>query len=95
MGSQDREEKIDVVGLAPTDDRILITECKWASEPVGEALVESLQAKAPKVRWGPEDRTEEFALFSKSGFVDGLEECLGDNWSLLSLADIDGCLSTD
>ena len=88
-------DEIDIVGLAPTDDRILFAECKWTSEPVGEALVDSLREKAPKVRWGPEDRTEEFMLFSKSGFVDGLEERLGDNWSLLSLTDIDDCLSTD
>jgi len=89
------EYEIDIVGLAPTDNRILFAECKWTSEPIGETLVDSLQAKAPKVRWGPDDRTEEFVLFSKSGFVDGLEERLGDNWSLLSLTDIDECLSTD
>lgn len=89
------EDEIDIVGLSPTDNRILFAECKWTSEPVGEALVDNLQAKAPKVRWGPDDRTEEFVLFSKSGFVDGLEERIGDNWSLFALADINGHLSTD
>ena len=89
------EDEIDIVGLSPTDDRILFAECKWTSEPVEEALVDSLREKAPKVRWGPEDRTEEFVLFSKSGFVDGLEERLEDNWSLLTLTDIDNHLSTD
>jgi len=34
-------------------------------------------------------------LFSKSGFVDGLEVRLGDNWSLLTLTDIDDRMSTD
>ncbi len=82
------EDEIDIVGLEPADDRILFAECKWTAEPVGQTLVDSLRAKASRVRWGPDDRTEEFVLFSKSGFVDGLED-LGDNWSLLSLTELD------
>lgn len=88
------EDEIDIVGLAPNDDRLLLAECKWTAEPVGEALVESLRAKAANVRWGPEDREERFALFSKSGFVDGLEENLAEEWSLFSLAEVDRLLST-
>ena len=87
------EAEIDIVGLAPSDDRILFADCKWTAEPIGESLVDSLQEKATKVRWGSEDRTAEFVLFSKSGFVDGLEEGLTDNWSLLTLSDIDTILS--
>ena len=87
------EAEIDIVGLAPSDDRILFAECKWTAEPIGESLVDSLQEKATKVRWGSEDRTAEFVLFSKRGFVDGLEEGLTDNWALLTLSDIDTILS--
>ncbi len=87
------EDEIDIVGLAPADDRILFAECKWTTEPVGESLVESLRAKAPNVRWGSNDRTAEFALFSKTGFVDGLEESLGDDWSLFGLDEIESLLS--
>jgi hypothetical protein len=68
-------------------------ECKWRTEPVGEAFVESLRAKAANVRWGPPDRDERFALFSKSGFVDGLEAQLDDSWSLFCVADIDDLLT--
>jgi hypothetical protein len=89
------EEEIDIVGLAPNDDRVLIAECKWTTDPVGEDLVESLRAKAEHVRWGPADRDERFALFSKNGFVDGLEEHLDDSWSLLSATDIDDLLTPD
>jgi len=89
------EAEIDIVGLAPSDDRILFADCKWTAEPIGESLVDSLQEKATKVRWGSEDRTAEFVLFSKRGFVDGLEEGLTDNWSLLTLSDIDTILSTN
>ena len=87
------EEEIDIVGLAPNDDRVLLAECKWTTEPVGEDLVESLRAKAENVRWGPSDRDEQFALFSKNGFIDGLEAQLDDSWSLFSVADIDDLLT--
>ncbi|MDR9430974.1 MAG: ATP-binding protein [Natronomonas sp.] len=87
------EDEIDIVGLAPNDDRILFAECKWTSDPVGTALVENLRTKAANVRWGPDDREERFALFSKSGFVDGLEDQLDDHWSLWDLAEIDDLLT--
>jgi len=87
------EEEIDIVGLAPNDDRVLLAECKWTTDPVGEDLVESLRAKAEHVRWGPSDRDEQFALFSKNGFVDGLEAQLDDSWSLFTVADIDDLLT--
>jgi len=83
------EDEIDIVGLAPHDDRILFAECKWTSDPVGTALVEDLQARAEQVRWGPDERTERFALFSKSGFVEGLEDQLDDHWSLWNLSQLD------
>ena len=87
------EAEIDIVGLAPNDDRVLLAECKWTTDPVGEDLVESLRAKAENVRWGPSNRDEQFALFSKNGFVDGLEAQLDDSWSLFSVADIDDLLT--
>ncbi|ELZ05248.1 ATP-binding protein [Natrialba asiatica] len=87
------EDEIDIVGLAPDDDRVLLAECKWTTEPVGYSLATTLQDNAEQVRWGPNARDEEFALFSKSGFVDGLAEELDDNWSLFSLAEMDTLLS--
>ncbi|KTG11373.1 ATPase [Haloprofundus marisrubri] len=90
-----KEDEIDIVGLAPNKDRILLAECKWTSEPVGDALVESLRAKAENVRWGQSDREERFALFSKSGFVENLEEDLPETWSLFTLEDIDTMFSPE
>ncbi|WP_158855573.1 ATP-binding protein [Halorhabdus sp. CUG00001] len=88
------EDEIDLVGLAPEDDRILLGECKWTTEPVGSGLAEALREKADRVRWGPETRDEQFALFSKSGFEPGLETELGDDWSLFDANDFDELLST-
>ena len=87
------EHEIDVVGLSPTDDRILFTECKWTAEPVGIGLVEKLRAKTKHVRWGPESREERFALFSKSGFTDGLEQEVDDSWTFVDLEDLEQMLS--
>jgi hypothetical protein len=75
--------------LAPNADRVLLAECKWTTDPVGHALVSQLRSKAERVRWGPDTRDEEFALFSKSGFVDGLADDLGDTWSLFTLSDVE------
>jgi AAA+ ATPase superfamily predicted ATPase len=88
------EDEIDIVGLAPDADRILLAECKWTTEPVGHPLAAQLRDKAERVRWGPSTRDEAFALFSKSGFVDGLVDELDDNWSLFDLTEIDDYLSS-
>ncbi|MFB6211017.1 MAG: ATP-binding protein [Halobacteriales archaeon] len=79
------EDELDIVGLAPADDRILFAECKWQNDPVGWSLVNQLQRDAERVRWGSDTRTERFALFSKAGFVDGLVGELPDTWSLFDL----------
>ncbi|MFB6176092.1 MAG: DUF234 domain-containing protein, partial [Halobaculum sp.] len=88
------EDEIDVVALDSSDDRILLGECKWTSDPVGYDLVENLREKADRVRWGHDDRTERFVLFSKSGFVDGIAEDLGSEWSLFDLDGIAELLDT-
>ena len=82
------EDEIDIVGLASGTDRILFAECKWTGEPVGYPLVEKLQTKAENVRWGSKSRDERFALFSKTGFVDGLDGAIDENWSLFELDDL-------
>jgi AAA+ ATPase superfamily predicted ATPase len=87
------EDEIDIVGLAPNDDRILLAECKWTSEPVGHALASQLREKSERVRWGSDTREVEFALFSKSGFVEGVSADLPDNWSLFGLAEMNAQLA--
>lgn len=82
------EEEIDIVGLAPDDERLLLAECKWTSEPVGYPLVDALEEKADSVRWGSADREEQFAIFAKNGFVEGLREDLGTEWSLFGPAEM-------
>jgi AAA+ ATPase superfamily predicted ATPase len=89
------EDEIDIVGLAPNDDRLLLAECKWTEQPVGHGLVEDLRAKADCVRWGSDSCDEQFALFARSGFVDGVADEVDDDWTLYSLNDVDRLLSPD
>ena len=78
-------EEIDIVGLNPREDTILLGECKWQTSAVGYGLAKRLEEKAEQVRWRTGSRTEEYALFSKSGFEEGLEERLGSEWQLFDL----------
>ena len=76
------EHEIDVVGLDDRTPAVIFGECKWTSTPVGEDLAERLREKAAEVRWKTGEREEEFVLFSKAGFEDGLRKQLGGQWYL-------------
>ncbi|AKU09824.1 ATP-binding protein [Haloferax gibbonsii] len=68
------EEEIDVVGLNPQTNTLLLGECKWTNSPVGRSLLDAVEVTEPEVRWQGSDRDVEYALFSRSGFTDGLED---------------------
>ncbi len=53
----------------------------------------TFEKKATNVRWGPKDRSEQFVLFSKSGFVDGLASELDERWLLVDLDDLEQVFS--
>lgn len=83
-------EEIDVVGLDPQTDTLLLGECKWTTTPLGTDLVADLEALAPDVRWHTGNRTVAYALFSRSGFTDELETLgqMRDDVHLCSLHDL-------
>lgn len=49
-------------------------ECEWHRDSVGVAVLDALTAVAPEVRWRGADRTVTYAVFSRSGFTDDLEQ---------------------
>ncbi|MWV40027.1 ATP-binding protein [Natrialba sp. INN-245] len=65
-----KEAEIDVVGLNPQTNTLLLGECKWTNTPVGTSLLTDLEELEENVRWQGDDRTVEYALFSRSGFTD-------------------------
>ncbi len=64
------EHEVDVVGLT-TGDTLLAGECKFQRSPLGYDAFSKLQNHVDELRWTPNGsgkRTEEYALFSRSGF---------------------------
>jgi AAA+ ATPase superfamily predicted ATPase len=65
-------DEIDVVGLDPQTETLLLGECKWTATPVENDLLAQLETLTPDVRWHTGSRTVAYALFSRAGFTDEL-----------------------
>jgi AAA+ ATPase superfamily predicted ATPase len=68
----DKNEEIDLVAVNPEINSILFGEVKWSNKPVGINIYAALIEKAKKVKWGNENRSQHFCLFSKSGFTEAM-----------------------
>lgn len=82
-----QEHEIDLVGL--TGEGKILGECKYTESKVGIRLFDKLKQKEEELR--VEGETE-YALFSKSGFTEKLEEKAGgkNNLHLYELNDLTG-----
>lgn len=69
-----KEHEIDIVALNEEEGQILLGECKWSVNEVDHRLLDDLKEKAEEVRWKNEDRKEEYVLFSRCGFTEGLKQ---------------------
>ena len=81
-----RGNELDIVAINPETKQILFAECKWQNKPVGVNTYKELREKAKLVDWFNKDRTEYFALFSKTGFTKGLEK---EDVMLFGLSDME------
>jgi AAA+ ATPase superfamily predicted ATPase len=68
----DKNEEIDLVAVNPEINSILFGEVKWSNKPVGINIYAALKEKAKKVKWGNENRSQHFCLFSKNGFTEAM-----------------------
>ncbi|MBI4653102.1 ATP-binding protein [Candidatus Kuenenbacteria bacterium] len=68
----DRNEEIDIVGINEETKEIFFGECKWSNKLVGVNIYENLKRKAKLVDWYKDKRKENFILFSKVGFTEGM-----------------------
>lgn len=64
----DKNIEIDVVGINEEENSILFGECKYWNKPVDVDVFYALKKKASEVKWGEQDRTEVFVLFSMEGY---------------------------
>lgn len=92
-----REHELDVVGL--TDGATLVVgECKFGTRPVGTGVLRTLESTTDHVDWTPPvggNPTEQYVVFSRSGFTDELAEVASErnDVSLFGLPDVVGALT--
>lgn len=90
------EHEVDVVGLT-AGDTLIAGECKFQQSPLGYDALSKLERHVDELRWTPNDgsRVEEYALFSRSGFKQSVEEAASerDDLRLFSVEDIVTTLS--
>lgn len=66
--------EIDVVAISDEARSVLIGECKWSTKPIGINLLKELQRKAKLLQQeGAWDQVQ-YALFSRAGFTQTLQE---------------------
>lgn len=63
-----KNAQVDVVAINWREKAILLGECKWGDQPVGQSIIHELIAKAPLVVPGDEWRVW-FAFFARKGFT--------------------------
>jgi AAA+ ATPase superfamily predicted ATPase len=84
----DRQTQVDVVGLNWGQRTALLGEARWTTRPVGIQVLDELRAKSLAVLPEP-DWHVHYALFSRSGFTEGLtSQAEGEGIWLLGLTDI-------
>ena len=68
----DRNNEIDIVGLASGGEDILLAEVKWSSKKIGVNVYSKLREKAELVSRA--DMRRRYALISRSGFTAGMKK---------------------
>jgi hypothetical protein len=69
-----KDAEIDIAGLNEDENAILFGEVKWSINKVGLDILADLKRKAALLDWGKKGRKECFALFSRSGFTEELQQ---------------------
>ena len=78
--------EIDIVAVNDDTQEILFCECKWQGSKVDIDVYQKLKEKAGYVKWLPE-RSEYFALTSRSGFTDRMKRMAKKDGVLLLTLD--------
>jgi uncharacterized protein len=75
-----QEHEVDVVGLT-NEDALIAGECKFQRSPLDYDAFSKLQTHVNELRWTPAgggERTYEYALFSRSGFTQAVEDAAAE-----------------
>jgi len=85
------EHEVDVVGFT-TGGTMVVGECKFTNAPLDYDALASLEEHAAEIRWTPEgssDVNTEYALFTRSGATQSVQEVVSDRDDL-QLFDLEG-----
>ena len=81
----DKDLEIDLVAIGKTE--ILFGECKWSNQKVGGNILRDLKKKVSHLRFKElENKTINYALFSKKGFTRAVMEMKDKKTHLISLS---------
>lgn len=64
-----KDKEIDIVALNELSTDIIFCECKWQNKMVDKKLIMDLMEKSDHVIWRNKERTDHYAVVSKSGFT--------------------------
>lgn len=84
------EHEVDAVGFT-TDGTMVAGECKFTNAPLDYGALSSLEDHAAEIRWSPEnveERTTEYALFTRNGATRSVHEAVA-NRSEVRLFDLE------
>ena len=70
----DSNTEIDIVGLDPEENNMILGECKYWNEPVGIQVLQELEGKSKRIAWRKDNRKTWYILFSMNGYTDALQE---------------------
>ncbi|UTF55570.1 ATP-binding protein [Natronosalvus rutilus] len=87
-----QEHEVDVVGLT-NEDALITGECKFQRSPLDYDALSKLQTHVNELRWTPSgggERKHEYALFSRSGFAQAVEDAAEkrDDLRLFTVEDV-------
>lgn len=83
----DANTEIDIAAIDPDGHNLILGECKYWQEPVGENILRELEQKAENVAWNRYHRKTWFVMFSISGFTDELRQLAGTRSDLVLVDD--------
>nr|WP_217472075.1 ATP-binding protein [Haloterrigena gelatinilytica] len=86
------EHEVDVVGLT-AGETLIAGECKFQRSPLGYDALSKLERHVDELRWTPDDggdQVEKYALFSRNGFKQSVQEAATerDDLRLFTVEDV-------
>ena len=77
------DTEIDIAAIDPEGKNLILGECKYWREPVGENILRELEEKADAVSWERGNRNVWYVLFSAEGFTEELQTLAAKREDLL------------